>query len=553
MLGLAIEIRAQCGSCGQPLPLNAFAERVTCAGCHRENAFDGERWKGLLEDALEELPGLAEDEGKNQTIMTAGTTFAIMYGRQQPRCSSCKTQVPVEATELAPRGWIMCVGCGKRMSIRLAPPAAAALGMKFLVAEDTAQVGGSAPGTPTVSAPAKAANPVAFYCPNCKGALSVDGSKRMVTCQYCSTDVYLPDELWQRLHPVAQAARWYAWLPEVDLAARRLAQLKWSTLGDAVIDAQNNIYCSGEEDSSAFDDKFIVWCMGPDLQVRWIRDGLDYSDSDARLALDPGGRLLVWQNGKHSATVLATADGAVLGKLGGKEPDGATEHHFDLDHCKQLCFDVDGTIIALIGERLVRYTADGHAAPTWPPRTGVFAKKEKPAPLYRAGHHLIDVQGEDIEVVGHHPTAIDDYSMICVGWDGRFYAEYREWVACFDRQGNRLYRLKLPVDDDRGHRIGADAAGHLYVLTRQQADPEVRQLVRVAPDGSRVDVIATDHRAGGVLGDEERIVVATGGQILLLGYGKAVRMLAPDGRLLYMSDKSREEDKDELEELAKKA
>lgn len=549
MLGLAIEVRAQCGGCGQPLPLNAFAERVTCAGCQRETVFDGERWKGLLEDALEELPSLEKDEGKNQTIMTAGGTYAIMYGRQQPRCTSCKTAVPIEAAEFAPRGWTVCVGCGKRMSIRLAPPAAAALGMKFLVGEDVGQINGAGGG---LAAP-KAANPVVLYCPNCKAALSVDGSKRMVACQYCSTDVYLPDELWQRLHPVAQASRWYAWLPEVDLAARRLAQFKWSSLGDAVIDAQNNIYCCGEEDSSSWNDKFIVWCMGPDLQVRWIRDGLDYDDSDARLALDPRGRLFVWERGKHSATVLATADGSVLGKLGGKEPDGATEHHFDLDDCKQLCVDVDGTILALIGERLVRYTAEGKAAPTWPPRTGVFAKKEKPAPLYRAGHDLIDVEGPNVDEVGHHPTAIDDYTKLCVGWDGRFYMEYSEWVACFDREGNRVYRVKLPVDDDRGNRIGADAAGQLYVLTRQSGHPDVRQLVRVAPDGSRVDVIATDHRAGGVLGDEEKLAVAAGGQIVLLAYGKAVRMLGPDGRPLYVSDKSREEDADENEELAKKA
>jgi len=65
---------------------------------------------------------------------------------------------------------------------------------------------GDAPG-PLIK---EAARPVVMSCPKCAAALEVTGdSERTVTCQYCQSPVYLPDPLWQRLHPVQQAAWWF--------------------------------------------------------------------------------------------------------------------------------------------------------------------------------------------------------------------------------------------------------------------------------------------------------------------------------------------------------
>lgn len=56
----------------------------------------------------------------------------------------------------------------------------------------------------------EAAQPVVMNCPRCAGALEVTGeSERTVTCQYCQAAVYLPDPLWQRLHPVQRAEWWF--------------------------------------------------------------------------------------------------------------------------------------------------------------------------------------------------------------------------------------------------------------------------------------------------------------------------------------------------------
>jgi hypothetical protein len=43
----------------------------------------------------------------------------------------------------------------------------------------------------------------------CAGVLQVDGSARVVKCQYCSGSAYLPDDLWHVFHPIAVTRPWY--------------------------------------------------------------------------------------------------------------------------------------------------------------------------------------------------------------------------------------------------------------------------------------------------------------------------------------------------------
>jgi hypothetical protein len=64
--------------------------------------------------------------------------------------------------------------------------------------------------------------PVVFQCMSCGGALHVDGSKRLVACTYCHSDNYLPDGLWQMLHPVPKAEAFYVVCQVESVEERRL-------------------------------------------------------------------------------------------------------------------------------------------------------------------------------------------------------------------------------------------------------------------------------------------------------------------------------------------
>jgi len=50
---------------------------------------------------------------------------------------------------------------------------------------------------------------IAMACPQCSGGLLVRHTDdRVITCRYCNTDLFLPDELWRRLHPAKTLCAW---------------------------------------------------------------------------------------------------------------------------------------------------------------------------------------------------------------------------------------------------------------------------------------------------------------------------------------------------------
>ncbi len=544
MDALRIEARNQCKGCGLPVPFNAYVEQTTCGSCSRVVPFGVDDWTSMLGKPFKIGHDMPAGETKTVTLIGGGVTIALDYTHEDACCTKCKSALPSEVEQFASRGWVICPACGNRLSVRAVPASLAWSGATLLIGEDVAQVTG-APATAPVVAQA-----VVLQCPQCHAPLSVDGSNRMVKCQYCSVDVYLPDDLWQRLHPVKQVARWYVCLGNRPEA--QVAQFVWYSMENSAVDGNKNTYAGGEDD----DSKRVVWSMGPDFKLRWVRADLDMI-GDLRIALDvQNRRVIAWSMNKHSGVLLAMADGSTLGTIGGIEPDNAHVHHFDLDRCKALVGDLDGSMLALMGDRLLRYDVQGNGVATWPPHKGMFgAKAEKLESLfvmYAGQRQPRRVEDVSIEQVGNQPVVLDDHANIAVGWDGRLYAEYNEWVAAFDRTGKRLYRLKLALDgiDDQ---IGADAQGALYVRGHVNGNPEQRMVMRVAPDGSRADVIATDRRRGGVVGSENMLVVAPDGTLYLFRHGMRIRVLAPDGRLLWQSDASKAGDVEEDQDAARRA
>ncbi len=211
MAGILIELRGQCSGCGNPLPINALVPQVACPVCQRITPFGAEIWNTLLEDAISETRGLAVGEGRNTTLMTGVGTFQLQYGRLEPRCEACKTDVAMRFVHThASRGFVACVGCGRWLSARALPPGLDSIVFKrvqYVIGEDTSQFSTGEPGLQTPAG----TEPVIFQCPQCGGALRVDGSTRTVPCEYCRSNLYLPDDLWNRLHPVKTVQRWFLW------------------------------------------------------------------------------------------------------------------------------------------------------------------------------------------------------------------------------------------------------------------------------------------------------------------------------------------------------
>jgi len=70
--------------------------------------------------------------------------------------------------------------------------------------------------------------PIVMTCPQCSGALTVsDGSERIQNCTYCNTEVYVPDAIWQKLHPANKTVEWFVGFSgknKVQLQAARRAK-----------------------------------------------------------------------------------------------------------------------------------------------------------------------------------------------------------------------------------------------------------------------------------------------------------------------------------------
>jgi DNA-directed RNA polymerase subunit M/transcription elongation factor TFIIS len=209
MPSVCVEIKTPCKFCGTTLTLNALANEILCHSCQKMNSFPYEYWKkSILESALNDYGELKEGEGQNQTVMTGEYTFTIMYGLQEPRCGKCKTNLdPAHFPDYAQAHKAVCTKCSNEVSVRVPPDEVKSLftNIQYLIGEDADMIDTNGKGMKTP----EAVKPVLFTCPSCGGNLKIDGSDRMVTCSYCESQIYLPDDLWFRIHPAKIVERWY--------------------------------------------------------------------------------------------------------------------------------------------------------------------------------------------------------------------------------------------------------------------------------------------------------------------------------------------------------
>lgn len=522
LVGVYLELAGRCGHCAHRVPVNGCMTHTQCAACNAPLEVPPLRWKTLLENLVAPDAPL----GMTSSMTTLPDQMHLDHGREDPKCAGCGTAFPVEIAALAARGFAMCGGCGKKTSVRTPPPELAefARGATLVIGENLEQL------APT---PPRAKEPVSIRCSNCHAPLQLDGKDRRVRCEYCSTDTYLPDDVWLRLHPVASAQRFYlAWTSREAAVAAQRKVFTWYQLRDARLGADGNLYCLGDGDH-----RNALWCMSPDGRIQWtafpFEDGASF-DTHSKLALDPSGRVYVHGRDKHSLTVHGVPGGTLLGKIGGKQPSDAKVRTLDAGHLEELVADVDGTLLTFIRYQLARFAPDGTPLETWPARGGVFgAKHEKLLPLYDADGSAKRTQNEpSIDHLAHYPFIVYGPPSLAVGCDGNYYLADRTWVAKLDRAGRVLYRKD--IGKELQGRIGADAAGNAYLIASANRQ---RFLVRISADGKRVDTLATDHLHSGVLDHQDTLLnVARDGSTFHTRWGMAMRILAPDGRLVFISE-----------------
>jgi hypothetical protein len=196
-------LRADCPSCGLPVPLNAPSERAHCHSCLKDFAVPGAVFGELLVQFDDHHPKVVSPFRKGAQAEIGGV---------QMHAARVEGDAAEGATWFPAPEWLRA----------LVPTA-----QSFTVTDPSA-----APGAEQkTEAEAKdAGKPVALPCTQCGAPLHVTSeSERTVTCEFCKTDVYLPDDLWRRLHPVKTMSPWFVRFEgktRAELAAEDLERVK---------------------------------------------------------------------------------------------------------------------------------------------------------------------------------------------------------------------------------------------------------------------------------------------------------------------------------------
>lgn len=198
----------ECPKCGDKVPINGPQLRPVCDNCSYEMTVKVDYWKDPMETLDDCHNELAPGEIYAMSYMGSGSR--MKYGPQVPLCNECNTPLPVDTIRPGHSGQIQCTSCGAKTPtypppqwlVQMIPSCRQIYGGE----PDSDQPGGAV----APEGPQKAQKPVAMSCPQCGAGLSfTSADERLVPCKFCGADVYLPDAIWRRLHPVKRSQRWY--------------------------------------------------------------------------------------------------------------------------------------------------------------------------------------------------------------------------------------------------------------------------------------------------------------------------------------------------------
>jgi ribosomal protein S27E len=206
------KVIATCTQCGNPVVVNGPLAHPACPSCALELEIPPDSWTSIVGDLLEDYDELEGGEGHECTLMSGALTIKYSYARlppPDPACPTCQENWPLETVKTGDDGQIKCTKCGRAGEVfpapawlRMAVPEARQI--FFGEREERSGAG----GTP-VEADQAAIKPIALNCPQCAGGLVITKEmERTVPCKYCGIDVYLPDGVWQKLHPARKAKYW---------------------------------------------------------------------------------------------------------------------------------------------------------------------------------------------------------------------------------------------------------------------------------------------------------------------------------------------------------
>ncbi len=211
MYCVELRVAVKCDGCDHSIPLNGPVSKLKCPRCQELRALKGRlRWAEVLNYQNPTVDVFTATRGHRPGEGDYGAWAPVKLNtlRAWPRCPGCEHEYTREETEAGVEagGPLTCPDCARTLSVDPSPPLLTEPfpSTRWVIGGvlESADGGGG-------SAVASGGTPVVMACMSCGGVLKVDGSSRLVTCEYCEVTNYLPDDLWLSLHPAPRRERWY--------------------------------------------------------------------------------------------------------------------------------------------------------------------------------------------------------------------------------------------------------------------------------------------------------------------------------------------------------
>ncbi|TES92831.1 MAG: hypothetical protein E3J87_04030 [Candidatus Cloacimonadota bacterium] len=563
IISLSLKFSIDCAHCGETLPINKAAEKILCDRCGEETLTPLVLWQKLVTEHLVDASTLKPETDTWANGMLAGVgSYSMVFGNMLPRCTDgCGAIWPLDSVlEIAEKEHteFCCTGCGKIWSVRKPPewfdkviPYA-----KFLVGEESpGDTGGKIEG---------GEEGISIHCYHCGGSLSLDGSSRKVTCQYCGQDLLIPDDIWSRLHPVTAARPWFILLDmgeNVDLLpydiddfidleampngdtvllweqnntghiglANRTGGLRWHTKEFTLSDYARLLYDRQNHTIWVLEhDEHLVYAFEADTGREILRIKNKKENSKQITACD------------HEGIAIST-DGSIVvyRRWGGEEANEP----------KRFIPNEEGELVSVedyvfYANTLRRFDTQGNRIPLWEG----FSDEDL---TYRE-----EVRFEELT---NQPTVLPEETWLMGGPDNVLYVLDRTngRIARFDRHGILLESIKPKLKGvARIQDCGVAGNGTTYILFDHEKDigeSNFSHVGKISPDGSfRIIAGPLNDVNNFPLGtDMERMAVAENGELHLCDYNfNNFRILTSDGSHIWRSPGTVKEDETLAEELA---
>jgi hypothetical protein len=208
------KLRMECEECGGAVFLNGPMLEVTCGACLSRLKLDSDTWKSLIEDGDESYEEMGEKRYMTGNMWSGGRKYVYYTKNEQPRCPACKETLDLSKLDPLHDEEVFCPSCGQGAPTFPTPDwlrAELPRARQVFCAKREGESDDAAPDR-------DALKPIMMSCLHCGGALEITSeTERVVPCEFCDTDHYLPDDLWRRMHPIKKRTPFFVFFGDADI------------------------------------------------------------------------------------------------------------------------------------------------------------------------------------------------------------------------------------------------------------------------------------------------------------------------------------------------